>query len=353
MLKVIFFCKFLVEKIFLCVFSLQGGKKMEVKSYARQMLYRAFASGAVDLYLLPRGPWMEIYQRQGSKRELVAQLKMAFGMDLLRHLKFLGHMDIAETRKPQLGAFTYPPSTNEGPLRLRLSSVGNYQGQESLVVRFFYGSRRQQRTLFPLNPEKLATFSQRGLHLFVGPTGSGKTTLMYQLARKKNFQQVITIEDPVEIEEPNFLQLQTNQQIGLTYEALIKVCLRHRPDCLIIGEIRDEETAQMVLRASLTGHVVFATLHAQNYPEVLERLAELGLSKGSSTQVLRNVVFQRVVAIKCPWCGDNPSVACEKPHDGYLAAVGNWENQLRKAYAYGFITENTYRKEQITSTFSP
>ena len=119
----------------------------------------------------------------------------------------------------------------------------------------------------------------RGLYLFSGPVGSGKTSLMYKFAREYfKDQQVICIEDPVELVEAEFLQLQVNKVIGNDYDALIKLSLRHRPDLLIVGEIRDSQTARAVLRASLTGYTVFSIVHARSISGVVARLKELGLT---------------------------------------------------------------------------
>ena len=160
---------------------------------------------------------------------------------------------------------------------------------------------------------------------------------------------MITIEDPVEIEEPRFLQLQTNAKINLHYEALIKLCLRHRPDCLLIGEIRDAETAQMVFRASLTGHVVYATLHAKNEVEVYERLQELGLNLASVNHVLQSVLFQRMLPVPCVFCrSEKKRDTSYCPHCVEACLVGNtnFSQQLRKAYAYGYLTEADYYREK-------
>lgn len=119
---------------------------------------------------------------------------------------------------------------------------------------------------------------------------------MYQLVREKfPNKQVITIEDPVEIKQEQMLQLQLNSDIGMTYDELIKLSLRHRPDILIIGEIRDSETARAVIRASLTGAVVFSTIHAKSIPGVYARLLELGVSKQELENSLRAIVYQRLI----------------------------------------------------------
>jgi len=205
-------------------------------------------------------------------------------------------MDVSERRKVQLGAITY--SLPNKTQRLRLSTVGDYQHKESLVVRFLH-QFGQSSEVYHL-PEQLAVIEQnckqRGLYLFCGPVGSGKTTLMYKLARKNNGQ-VITIEDPVEIEEPHFLQLQVNEKIQQTYEELIKLSLRHHPDVLIIGEIRDSKTIQGAIRAALTGHCVYATLHAASLESAHARIFELGGEESLLNECLRGVIYQELFSV--------------------------------------------------------
>lgn len=321
---------------------------MDVKTYAQHLIEQSYKEKVSDVYLLKEKDKLQIYFRKHTKRYLHDSLEKNIGQQLIRHFKFLAHMDIAEKRKPQLGAFTSWVKDEE--LRLRLSSVGDYLGEESLVLRFFQKTPEIGKNYLLFEEEKLLNLlKKRGLHLFVGPTGSGKTTLMYRLAKRHpNFQQVITIEDPVEIEEESFLQLQTNHKIGLDYETLIKVCLRHRPDCLIIGEIRDQETAQMVFRAALTGHVVLATLHGKNLKEIFSRLEELGISRKQTKEIVRCITFIRMVQVPCKFqCEKNSH--CDTCKAATLTAIYPLEDlftKLKRAWAYGFITDEIFYQEE-------
>ena len=179
------------------------------------------------------------------------------GLVLLTHFKFLAGMNTGERRRVQLGACWYELEGSSAK-RLRLSTVGDFEGNESLVIRLLHDQKQELEFWFD---DKLQDFRcKRGLYLFAGPVGSGKTSLMFDLAHRHfSNAQVITIEEPVELIESDFIQLQVNDVIGNSYDELIKLSLRHRPDLLIVGEIRDQQTARAVLRASLTGYTVFST----------------------------------------------------------------------------------------------
>lgn len=183
-------------------------------------------------------------------------------------------------------------------INLRLSSVGDYQGRESLVVRFIYQlTDDRYHLLFPQQWQELKSLlHRRGLVLFAGPMGSGKTTTMYQLARELAQDQIVmTIEDPVEINEPRFIQLQINELAGMGYQQLLRLGLRHRPNVFIIGEIRDPQTAVMTVQAALSGHLVLGTVHARDAYGVIARLVQLGVEPYYLEQVMTGVCYQRLL----------------------------------------------------------
>lgn len=168
---------------------------------------------------------------------------------------------------------------------------------------------------------------------------------MYSFAKEQiKTQQIISIEDPVEIEEESFLQLQTNTKIGLTYDLLIKACLRHRPDILIIGEIRDGETAKAAIRASLTGHVVFATLHSRSTSGVYERLIDLGIREKKLLECVSSVIYQRILTNYPPTIFYDKGILMDCDFDQSRAS--KWIKQLRKVWAYGFISSQVFEEEK-------
>jgi competence protein ComGA len=272
------------------------------------------------------------------------QLSKEYGEKLIFHFKFIGQMDVGEKRKAQVGAVSY--SVDDQERRLRLSTVGDFRQRESLVIRFlhFFGDS-QEKYLLPNQLTKIRVgVKKSGLHLFCGPVGSGKTTLMYKLAKEsRRNSQVICIEDPVEIEEHSFLQLQTNTKIDLTYDVLIKACLRHRPDILIIGEIRDSLTAKAAIRASLTGHTVFATIHSRGLTGATERLIELGVQERELKECLKSVIYQRLISVLAE---NREQSALLMEYQLSEEKSSSWSELLRKAWAYGIIDEHTFFKEQ-------
>lgn len=273
-----------------------------MKELMLELFEQAINEQASDLYIFPSKTEYELTLRYHNTKELIKSLSFEEGEKFILYLKYLGNMDVGERRKIQLGSAVVTQSNGE-ERHIRLSSVGDYKNQESLVVRFLT-DLDNERAFQLVNPQKYQTIKdlmkRKGLFIFSGATGSGKTTMMYHLAKDvaQLGQQIITIEDPVELAMPNFLQLQVNEKIELTYQRLIQLCLRHRPDVLVIGEIRDSQTAQAVVRAALTGHTVLTTVHAMDPVNVLTRLRELGVSEHELQQVLNVVVYQTMTFLE-------------------------------------------------------
>lgn len=318
---------------------------MDIKQLSQKLIEWGVAECLQDIYVLPIENKIQIFARKGKKRVVFQELNKNEGEKLIFHFKFIGSMDVGERRKAQVGAATY--AINNEEIRLRLSTVGDFRQRESLVIRFLhvFGNSRENYFL----PQQLTIVrnyvKHRGLHLFCGPVGSGKTTLMYKLAKETDqFQQVITIEDPVEIEEEAFLQLQTNEKIDLTYDVLIKACLRHRPDILIIGEIRDGLTAHAAIRAALTGHRVFATLHARSISGVYGRLSELGIQEKEITECVTSIIYQRLLPFLTTT--DEEINGLLMDYDFSREMTSKWLQKLRKVWAYGFIDDQTFEEEK-------
>lgn len=304
-----------------------------------------------DLYILPNNSGYRVMYNLQIRLTTVAQLTTQEGQQLITYLKYRANMAVSEHRRPQVGAILW--QVDEQTINLRLSTVGDFKGLESLVIRFIYPLEQlQNQQLVPSQWSQLENMiEQRGLILFSGPMGSGKTTTMYQLAKKCcQAQIVMTIEDPVEIQEPNFIQLQVNERAQMGYDHLLKVGLRHRPEVFIIGEIRDEKTATLAVKAALSGHLVMATVHAQNTFGVLNRMLQLGVNKSYLEQVLQGICYQRLL----PTTNDNLAVlydllnttrlqpAFEQPCNETM--TNEWRQQLEQCSSENKITQTTAQK---------
>lgn len=263
---------------------------MEIEAISDEWIRYGYRQNIQDLYLYLNPQAGVVKMRTNQTVTVYETYPLEVAQQLIARFKYLGAMDIGEKRKAQLGAISYV--LDQQVIRLRLSTVGDYRGLESLVIRFLSPQVLIDYTgNFDYYTLSTAVTKQTGLFLFSGATGSGKTTLMYHLAQEIKGQ-VITIEDPVEIEQHTFLQLQVNEKIDQSYDQLIKLALRHRPDLLIIGEIRDYDTAKAAIRAALTGHQVFATIHAKSIFETLARLLELGCSQWEIDNTIKGIVYQ-------------------------------------------------------------
>ncbi|MCU9534012.1 competence type IV pilus ATPase ComGA [Streptococcus sp. CSL10205-OR2] len=310
-----------------------------IQEIGKNIIKQAVEKQAQDIYLIPKSNQYELYMRIKDDRKWIASYPYEEMAGLISHFKFVSGMNVGEKRRSQLGACDYLYD-NEKAISLRLSSVSDYKGFESLVIRLLFDNQESLAFWFDGDKKMFQEQYVRGLYLFSGPVGSGKTTLMYHLIREKfPDKQIMTIEDPVEMKQENMLQLQINNSIEMTYERLIKLSLRHRPDVLIIGEIRDTETARAVIRASLTGVIIFSTLHAKSIPGVYHRLLELGITKKELANTLNGVAYQRLIA------GGALIDFAKENYQNY--SQNQWNKQLKTLFTDGHITKEQKEAEEI------
>ncbi|KRL02715.1 competence type IV pilus ATPase ComGA [Liquorilactobacillus capillatus] len=322
------------------------------KDQVDEILQKAIRRRASDILFLPKeGQYVLKFNIMGVARE-VAQLPLAYGLQIINYLKFKADMALSEHRRPQVGAYLLEDKDNKKVFG-RFSSIGDFLGHESLVIRLIYQETNVNESYF--FPEQLqrmqAACAQKGLILFSGPVGSGKTSTMYNLVRSLEKGQVMCIEDPVEIYEPAFLQVQVNEKAKMSYAELIKASLRHRPDVFIVGEIRDPETAQIVITAALSGHLILSTVHAQNAWGVVRRLLDLGVSPTDLQQTLQIIVYQRLLPtregrIKALFeelgVSEIPWDKLEKVTVRQMTP--EWRKKLEKCFYNKWISEETLHK---------
>ncbi len=273
---------------------------------ARQLLRRAAERRASDLHLQPyMGGYLVRIRVDGTLARL-SSLTHEVGVHVVRHFKATAGMDVTDAARPQDGRGTV--YLGERRYDLRLSSVPNAQG-ERLVIRLLNQARvfsLEKLGYAPARAQALQRLTRldSGLVLFVGPTGCGKTTSLYALVSSLNSMQrsIATIEQPVEYVLPGLSQVEVRPERGTTFASVLRAQLRQDPDVLLLGEIRDEETAEAATRAALTGHLVFSTLHSSAARYAVPRLLNLGVSAPMIGETLQAVVSQRLVRRLCAAC---------------------------------------------------
>jgi len=226
---------------------------------------------------------------------------------IISRIKILGGMDIAEKRLPQDGRIKV--KTKNASVDLRVSTLPTYYGEKA-VIRILNKEESflslQELGFTPYNQDTIRRFiaQPQGMILITGPTGSGKTSTLYACIREIQNDEIniVTVEDPVEYEFKGINQVQINEKVGLTFPYILRSILRQDPDVIMIGEIRDEETAEIALQASLTGHLVFSTLHTNDAPSAITRLFDIGMAEYLIASSVIGIVAQRLVRKICPDC---------------------------------------------------
>ena len=282
------------------------------------LLQYAFEQRASDIHLEPRKEQGEIRFRIDGILHYAYQVPPNVLLAITSRLKTLARMDISEKRRPQDGRLkTRTPDGKE--VELRLSSVPTAMG-EKMVMRIFDPEVLQRSfNQLGLDDRELAIWNQmtthtNGIILVTGPTGSGKTTTLYSTLKNLATSEVnvCTIEDPIEMVEPSFNQIQVHNAIDLTFAAGVKSLLRQDPDIIMIGEIRDLQTAEMAIQASLTGHLVLSTLHTNDAPSAVTRMLELGVPAYLISATVLGVMAQRLVRTLCPHCKEPDDIDPEQ-----------------------------------------
>ncbi|WP_097460257.1 GspE/PulE family protein [Mangrovitalea sediminis] len=272
------------------------------------LLQYAYEQRASDIHIEPRRDITQVRFRIDGVLHNVYEFPGQVGLAVTSRLKILGRLNIAEKRKPQDGRIkTRKPDNSE--VELRLSTLPTAFG-EKLVMRIFDPEvvvKSFEQLGFSRDEQKHwqdMTQQPHGIVLVTGPTGSGKTTTLYSSLKQMATPEVniCTIEDPIEMVEPSFNQMQVQAGIDLTFASGIRALLRQDPDIIMIGEIRDLETAEMAIQAALTGHLVLSTLHTNDAPSAITRLMELGVPPYLIRATVNGVMAQRLARTLCPHC---------------------------------------------------
>jgi general secretion pathway protein E/type IV pilus assembly protein PilB len=270
-----------------------------------ELVGRAVQMNASDLHLEPKREFVQVRFRIDGTMVEQRHLGYDVAPQIVQRIKVLARMDIAERRTPQDGQFSL---NFDQPVHLRASTFPCSQG-EKVVLRLLRGQSLIAFHKLGLDPEEMRKVREvagrpQGFVVTCGPTGSGKTSTLYAMLQLIDTTRVnvVTLEDPIEVELMSITQGQTNVRAGFTFASGLRAILRQDPDVILVGEIRDSETAAIALQASLTGHLVLSTLHTSDAVETVVRLVDLGVEPWIIANALSVVVAQRLVRVVCPRC---------------------------------------------------
>jgi len=322
-----------------------------------QMIARAVETQASDIHVEPFEDRLRVrYRYDGVLHEAESpptQLQAA----IISRIKILSRLDIAERRLPQDGRLRLAVRGQD--VDFRVSTVPSLHG-ETVVMRIL------DRTAVAFDyshlglPDRVTTAFRQGLDqpngmvLVTGPTGSGKTTTLYTGLKQLNSvaRKVVTVEDPIEYQLAGINQIQVKPQIGLTFATLLRSILRQDPDVIMVGEIRDLETAQIAVQASLTGHLVLSTLHTNSAAATITRLRDMGLEDYLLTATLKGVLAQRLVRRLCPACAEPYDAPDEMVERFDLARLfGGGASHLHRAVGCPSCRGTGYRGRQAIAEF--
>ena len=273
------------------------------------LIESAYKRNASDIHIEPGKDYLTIRFRINGDLGLYTEMEMSYHRSVVTRLKLMGGMDIAEKRLPQDGKYRY--ESEEVVTDLRISTLPSVFG-EKVVLRLL-GNDRDSALMdirrLGMSETQEEIFSRMlkapfGIILVTGPTGSGKSTTLYAALNRLGEKKInrVTVEDPVEKVLPGVTQVQVNAKSGLTFAAALRSILRQDPDVVMIGEMRDEETADIGVRAAITGHLVLSTLHTNDCVSVIYRLKNMGIPFYMIAAALTGVVAQRLVKVLCPYC---------------------------------------------------
>ena len=295
------------------------------------MILEAHSQGVSDIHIecLAGREKVRIRFRKDGQLRPYLELPHTYRNALVARIKIMCDLDISERRKPQDGKINFAKFSQGVRLELRVATIPTLANHEDVVLRLLTSSKPiplDKLGLTQANLESLKTAIQRpyGMLLCVGPTGSGKTTTLHSALGSINMpeRKIWTAEDPIEITQSGLRQVQVNPRIDWTFAKAMRAFLRADPDVIMVGEIRDKETAQVAMEASLTGHLVLSTLHTNSAPETATRLIDMGMDPFNFADALLGVLAQRLVRRLCSHC-----------HEA-RTATGSDEEELLSDYMY-------------------
>ena len=323
------------------------GDETSVSRFVDKILQAGINSRASDIHLEPQYPEMRIRFRIDGILHDIINIPKSIELPLVSRVKVLADMDISEHRRPQDGHISL--KFNEREYDLRIASTSTVNG-EKIVIRILNKTGMllglNELGLFDKDKELIKNLIDRpyGIILVTGPTGSGKTTTLYSILGQMDIlsKNIITIEDPVEFKLEGINQSQVNPVANITFATGLRSILRQDPDIIMVGEIRDTETATIAIQAALTGHLVLSTLHTNDAPSAITRLIDMGVEPFLISSALIAVIAQRLVRVICPSCKEGYT-----PSPQVLKELGLSGNQEKLVFYQGkgcqYCMQTAYR----------
>ena len=292
--------------------------KLPITEIVTQIIYNAAQSGASDIHFDPTETTIKVRFRIDGMLIDYITIPENIRKNLIARLKIISGMDITETRLPQDGAIK--TTIKDINLDMRVSSLPTNEGEKIVIRILDYSASLNGLESLGFSQNNLRKMKDlikepNGIILVTGATGSGKSTTVYSLLQILNTPKVnlVTVEDPVEMNIDGINQIQVNSEIGLTFANVLRSILRQDPDIIMIGEIRDDETAKIAVRASITGHLVLSTIHTNNALNTIERLTDMSVERYLLASSLNGIISQKLARRICPHClKKRPAIDYEK-----------------------------------------
>ncbi len=317
---------------------------MDAAGFVTQLLEQAIDEGASDIHIEPQVEELRIRQRVDGFLVLLNQIERHHMYPIISRIKVMAHLDIGEKRLPQDGAMTVIHKGER--IDIRVSTMPTLHG-EKVVLRLLR-NRPELITLSELGIGeteltrlKRLMLRRNGLIIATGPTGAGKTTTLYAILKELNSieQNIVTLEDPIEVQLPGLTQIQIHPKAGLTFAHGLRAVLRQDPNIIMVGEIRDQETAEIAVRAALTGHLVLSTLHTIDSCSAITRLIDMGVAPFLVASALKGVIAQRLIRLICKECDGAGCKECNQT--GYQGRTGVFEILVVDEQLERLIVEGT------------
>lgn len=330
----------------------KGVISVDIASYINQLLHQAVQIQASDVHIEPQHDSLRIRMRVDGQLFETGRVDLCYATAIVSRIKVMSRLDIGEKRIPQDGVFSFEP--NNQNLEIRISTLPTIYG-EKVVMRLL----RLREKPYTMEELGLETEQQRrithllsrnsGLMIVTGPTGSGKTTTLYTLLKALNQSRtnIVSLEDPVELQLDGINQVQIHPKSGLTYACALRAVMRQDPDVIMIGEIRDEEIANIAVSAALTGHLVLTTLHTADAAGAVIRLLDLKVEPYRLAASLIGVIAQRLVRRVCIRCDGEGCNHCRQT--GYRGRTGVFEvMEVNHALAEQIVHQKTWMQIRET-----